>query len=116
MIAALLCPAWAMPVIANSERFEQVSEQQEPPTQPDEAQPDEAQPDEEARWPTNGGPLGCFLGVCSGVLIGAFLGTTLLIPFRVVAIILTICLTVGFAVLGWKLGRRFFREYPASKR
>ncbi len=72
----------------------------------------------EPPWPTNGGPLGCLIGSMSGLLIGAFLGTTLLIPYRVTGIVLTVLLTFILAVLGWKIGRGVFREYapPTSRR
>jgi predicted lipid-binding transport protein (Tim44 family) len=76
---------------------------------------EETQQLEEPPWPTNGGPLGCLLGAIAGVLIGGFLGTTLLIPYRFVGITLTILLMIGLAILGWQIGRKIFREYKPPK-
>jgi predicted lipid-binding transport protein (Tim44 family) len=66
-------------------------------------------------WPTNGGPLGCLIGTMTGLLLGAFLGTTLLIPYRFLGIVLTVVFTLGLAVAGWKIGRSIFREYTPPK-
>lgn len=70
---------------------------------------------EEQDWPTNGGPLGCLLGALAGFLLGGFLGTTLLIFDRPIALVLTVLLTIGLAVAGWKIGRSIFREYKPPK-
>lgn len=72
-------------------------------------------PPAETPWPTNGGPLGCLLGLFSGLLLGAFLGTTLFAFDRLIGIPLTIVLAVALAVVGWKIGRRVFREYKPPK-
>jgi len=80
-----------------------------------EQQPEENQKPEEPPWPTNGGPLGCLLGAIAGVLLGGFLGTTILIFYRPVGITLTILLAVGLAILGWQIGRSIFREYKPPK-
>jgi fatty-acid desaturase len=71
---------------------------------------------EDADERTYGGTLGCLIGSLAGVLIGGFLGTTLLIPWRFVGICLTVGLTFGLAVLGWKIGQRVFREYQPPER
>lgn len=79
---------------------------------PPEPEPASAPPQpEEPPWPTNGGPLGCLLGAIAGVLLGGFLGTTLLIFQRPIAIVLTVVLMIGLAVAGWQIGRRVFKEY-----
>jgi predicted lipid-binding transport protein (Tim44 family) len=70
---------------------------------------------EEPPWPTNGGPLGCLLGSMSGFLLGGFLGTTLLIFDRPIALALTVALTLGLAIAGWQIGRKIFREYKPPK-
>lgn len=70
---------------------------------------------EDIPWPTNGGPLGCLLGAISGVLIGGFLGTTLLTFYRFVGIPLTVLLTISLAIIGWQIGRKVFREYKPPK-
>lgn len=72
-------------------------------------------PPAETPWPTNGGPLGCLIGSVSGLLLGAFFGTTLLAFDRLIGIPLTIVLTILLAVAGWKIGRRIFREYKPPK-
>lgn len=84
--------------------------------EPEEQQPPEGQQQpEEPPWPTNGGPLGCLLGAIAGVLLGGFLGTTLLIFYRPVGITLTVLLTIGLAIAGWQIGRKIFREYKPPK-
>jgi uncharacterized membrane protein AbrB (regulator of aidB expression) len=83
---------------------------------PENEQETPPQASEEIAWPTNGGPLGCLLGLISGVLIGTFLGTTIFIPYRLMSIILTVCLGIGLAVIGWQIGRRIFREYKPPRR
>lgn len=89
-----------------------VSSNQEPEAQ---QEPEKQQQPEETPWPTNGGPLGCLLGAIAGVLLGGFLGTTLLIFYRPVGITLTVVLTVGLAIAGWQIGYRVFREYKPPK-
>ena len=84
--------------------------------EPEGHQPPEGQrPPDEQDWPTNGGPLGCLLGALAGFLAGGFLGTTLLIFDRPIALALTVVLTIGLAIAGWKIGRSIFREYKAPK-
>ena len=83
--------------------------------EPEQQQPEEQPLPEEPAWPTNGGPLGCLLGAIAGVLLGGFLGTTLLIFYRPVGITLTVLLTIGLAIAGWQIGRRIFREYKPPK-
>lgn len=83
----------------------------------------------EARGEVNGGPLGC----CLGVTVGLFLSLTLAIlsrfyPDPLVALfqhnyglmgliirilmgLLAVVLAFFCGRLGWKLGKRFFREY-----
>ncbi|WP_052887516.1 hypothetical protein [Thermogemmatispora carboxidivorans] len=79
-------------------------------------------------WETNGGPLGCCLGVTVGLLLslslpvaarligspltdllnGALLRATMALVALVAAII------CGY--FGWKIGRRLYREYELSPR
>jgi hypothetical protein len=74
-------------------------------------------------WPTHGGYLGCLISLIASCLIGGFLGSTLfaaLSYWRIVPGIVSILLTiavyaavfVGLGRLGWRLGKRFYREYP----
>jgi hypothetical protein len=85
----------------------------------------------EAQGETNGGPLGC----CLGVTIGLLLSLTIAILSRLYAVplvqvfhgnlsisvrIVMAIFAIGGAVLcgyiGWKIGRRAYREYELSPR
>lgn len=92
-------------------------------------QPSESALPPEAQGEVNGGPLGCCLGVTVGLLLslsliilsyvfanplrGLFQGNDSL--FGLLVRILMGILAVGLAILcgivGWRLGKRFFREY-----
>jgi len=102
---------------------------EEKPSQPAETLPPEAQGE------VNGGPLGCCLGVTIGLLLslsliilsyvfadplrGLFQGNDTLLGLlvRILMGLLAFALAIFFGVLGWRLGKRFFREYepPAVK-
>jgi hypothetical protein len=87
----------------------------------------------EARGEANGGPLGCCLGMIIGLLLGGVLLSLSLTALnyssathnyglagwlvRILIGILAFVLAVVFARIGWKLGKRFFREYetPVAK-
>ncbi len=85
----------------------------------------------EARGETNGGPLGCCFGVSMGLLTSAGI-VSLSIPLLshitaglngflaflviVVAIIFVIIATLALGYVGWKIGRRVFREYEPDPR
>lgn len=88
----------------------------------------EAQLPPEARGDVNGGPLGCCFGISMGLLVSAGIAS-LSIPvishffsdrgwLALTAQILVIVLAVAFffllGYLGWKIGRRVFREYEPS--
>jgi hypothetical protein len=90
----------------------------------------------EAQGETNGGPLGCCLGTMIGLLLslslavlsrayatslgGVLLGNFWLLGLlvRILMGILAFALAIFFGYLGWRLGRRFYREYnpPPMKR
>lgn len=94
--------------------------------------PEETLPPE-ARGEANGGPLGCCLGMMIGLLFGGVLLSLSLTALnyssathnyglvgwlvRILIGLLAFVLAVVFAVIGWKLGKRFFREYepPVAK-
>jgi hypothetical protein len=96
---------------------------EEKPSQPEETLPPEAQGE------VNGGPLGCCLGVTIGLLLslsliilsyvfadplrGLFQGNDTLLGLlvRMLMGLLAFTLAIFFGVLGWRLGKRFFREY-----
>ena len=85
----------------------------------------------EARGETNGGPLGCCLGVTMGLLLSlaiAILGRLYADPLaqvfhenlsmivRLVTTIAAIGGAIVFGYLGWKIGKRVYREYELSPR
>jgi hypothetical protein len=113
------------------------------PDQPDQA--DEEQPEietispenelpPEAQGEANGGPLGCCLGTMVGLLLSLSLavlsrlyadplGQLFQSNFGLLGLIVRILMGVmaaAFAIIcgvvGWKLGKRFFREYEPSER
>jgi len=85
----------------------------------------------EAQGETNGGPLGC----CLGVTVGLLLSLTIAVMSRLYAdplaqmfhgnlsisvrIVMTIFAIVGAVIcgyIGWKIGKRMYREYELSPR
>lgn len=102
-----------MPSSADAEQKELVAPLPPPP---------ESMLPPEAQGEANGGPLGCCLGIVVGLLLtfaimlttsvllssGSYLGpATLPVPLLGAAI-------CGF--LGWKIGKRFYREYEPDPR
>lgn len=85
----------------------------------------------EAQGEANGGPLGCCLGGMIGLLLGGTLlslsltfishtqGSDGLLGWlaRILLSILAFALVLFFVIIGWRLGKRIFREYdpPAVK-
>ena len=82
----------------------------------------------EAQGETNGGPLGCCLGITVGIFISVLLGVIGLGPFVASALVFLIhtdaitntrIATAFFALIGailgayagWKIGKRLYREY-----
>jgi len=82
----------------------------------------------EAQGEVNGGPLGCCLGVAVGLVISlsvAVIGRIyanvllpvfhspllILILLRIVMVICGIAGAIIFGYLGWKIGKRLYREY-----
>ena len=85
----------------------------------------------EARGETNGGPLGCCLGVTVGLLLSLTIAIlsrlyadplaqvfqgNLSISVRIVMSIFAIGGAVLFGFIGWKIGRRAYREFELSPR
>lgn len=85
----------------------------------------------EAQGEANGGPLGCCLGGMIGLLLSGVL-LSLSLTFishiqggdgllgwlaRILLSILAFALLLFFVIIGWRLGKRIFREYdpPAVK-
>ena len=107
-------------------------EEPEQPLPTEEEQPlpvsPEAQLPPEARGETNGGPLGCCLGMTIGLLFSIFIGVIgfghnlayvlgFVLPFnaltdiRLATGLIALIGTVLFAYFGWKIGKRIYREY-----
>jgi hypothetical protein len=99
--------------------------------QPSPAASPEAQLPPEAQGEVNGGPLGCCLGVTIGLLLSLSVAVlsrfyadplaqifhgSLSITVRIVMSILAIAGAVLFGYLGWKIGKRLYREYELSPR
>ncbi len=97
----------------------------------EERDPDKMQLPPEAQGETNGGPLGCCLGLTGGLLLSlavAILSRLYADPLaqmfhanlsmivRLVMAILAIGGAIVFGYLGWKIGKRVYREYELSPR
>src|SRR5690348_144537 len=85
----------------------------------------------EAQGEVNGGPLGCCLGVTIGLVLSLTVAIlsrlyadplaqifhgNLSITVRIVMSILAIAGAVLFGFIGWKIGKRLYREYELSPR
>ena len=85
----------------------------------------------EAQGETNGGPLGCCLGVTVGLLLSLAVAIlsrlyadplaqvfhgNLSITVRIVMFIFAIAGAALFGYLGWKIGKHLYREYELSPR
>lgn len=101
---------------------EQSSPEEQPPS------PAAAKPPPEAQGELHGGPLGCCLGVTVGLLLSTLLGVlgfghnlafllSFVLPLNALTLvrIATGCISVAGAIIagvvGWKVGKRFYREY-----
>jgi hypothetical protein len=97
----------------------------------DESNSDKMQLVPEAQGETNGGPLGCCLGVTVGLLLSLTVAIlsrlyadplaqvfhgNLSISVRIVMFIFAIGGAVLFGYIGWKIGRHVYREYDLSPR
>ena len=91
----------------------------------------EAQLPPEAQGETNGGPLGCCLGVTVGLLLSLTVAilsrfyadplaqvfhSSLSITVRIVMSMVAIAGAALFGYVGWKIGKRLYREYELSPR
>jgi hypothetical protein len=85
----------------------------------------------EAQGETNGGPLGCCLGIIVGIMLGLFFGligfgyaaanvivflihVDMATNFRIATAFFALVGAVPGAYLGWKIGKRLYREYELS--
>src|SRR2546421_2426372 len=132
-----------MPETANLEPFEQTPEDSPAFTQIPSEQPSEDSPaftpiptsqeqlPPEARGEVNGGPLGCCFGIVFGLILSlsiaiasrlyadplaSFLHSGLSISVRIVMALVACAAAIIFGYLGWKIGRRVYREYELSPR
>ncbi len=104
---------------------EQSSPEEQPPSPADAAT---AKLPPEAQGEIHGGPLGCCLGVTIGLLLSTLLGVlgfghnlafllSFVLPLNAFTLIriATGCISVAGAIIvgvvGWKVGKRFYREY-----
>ena len=81
-------------------------------------------------WPTHGGPLGCLVSIVFGCLVASFFSSPLLQRVQLIrfgkaapagwyiftAIMLILVITIFFGIIGWKIGKRIYREYAPSAR
>lgn len=82
------------------------------PTDQQESEKPKSDPDDYP-WPeTSGGPLGCLLGFLMGFALGAFIFADLYIHVNLFAILAAFIPAIILGWIGWKLGKRFYREYP----
>ena len=85
----------------------------------------------EAQGEVNGGPLGCCLGVTIGLVLSLSVAIlsrlyadplaqifhgNLSITVRIVMSLVAIAGAVLFGFIGWKIGKRLYREYELSPR
>lgn len=85
----------------------------------------------EAQGEVNGGPLGCCLGVTIGLVLSLTVAVlsrlyadplaqifhgNLSITVRIVMSLVAIAGAVLFGFIGWKIGKRLYREYELSPR
>jgi len=121
-----------MPMHQPEEDDNHTEEPQEPAQSPGPAEtPPLPQLPAEARGETNGGPLGCCLGVVVGLLLSLSIAILsrvyatplfdvlhgwLSITVRIVMIFVAILAAIVFGYLGWRIGKRAYREYELSPR
>ena len=113
----------------NLEEFSQETSPGSAESEPEELElPARQEPSPEAMLPpeaqgeTNGGPLGCCLGLVVGLLLtlAVILTTSVLLAnggylgFATLPVALLGAAICGF--LGWKIGKRFYREYEPDPR
>ena len=116
-----------LPVHVNTGQEAQLGEQETG----EERDSDKTQLPPEAQGETNGGPLGCCLGVTVGLLLSLVIAVlsrlyadplaqvfheNLSMIVRLVMTIFAIGGAIVFGYLGWKIGKRVYREYELSPR
>ncbi|HEX9067879.1 MAG TPA: hypothetical protein VF807_03845 [Ktedonobacterales bacterium] len=74
-------------------------------------------------WPTNGGYLGCLMGLILACVVAGFLGANFFsfiyiaanqstLVFVLINVVVFALVAAGLGRLGWLLGKRFYRYYP----
>jgi hypothetical protein len=121
-------PPDSFPDEQGSQEPEQVTGQEHPDERPTVETPEEEPSTSETALPpeaqgeTNGGPLGCCLGTVSGLFLTVLLTTG--IPLLIyqhalpgnIAFPLALVGALICGVLGWRIGKRVYREYELSPR
>jgi hypothetical protein len=83
--------------------------------------------DDLGEWPTHGGPLGCLVSLTFGCLLAAFFASPLIQSayrpsqgyggaFTAVALVIMVVGLIIFGIIGWRLGKRLYREYDPPTR
>ena len=125
-----------MPFMPRPEREDDQSEQEynqeedQPAGEesPSAASAPQAQLPPEARGDVNGGPLGCCFGVSMGLLLSAGIASLsipvishffsdrgwLALTTQILVVVLAVAGFILLGYIGWKIGRRIFREYEPS--
>jgi hypothetical protein len=121
-------PPDSFPDERDSQEPEQATGQEHPDERPTVETPEEEPSTSEAALPpeaqgeTNGGPLGCCLGTVTGLFLTVLLTTG--IPLLIyqhalpggIAFPLALVGALLCGVLGWRIGKRVYREYELSPR
>ena len=108
----------------NGREEEQPVEEESPQTE----KPPALQLPLEAQGDVNGGPLGCCFGISMGLLLSTGIASLsipvishffadrgwLALTTQILVIVLAIAFFFLLGYLGWKIGRRVFREYEPS--
>ncbi len=117
-------PAAALPEdvpVAEAETASEGSEELDISPTPTLPSPEELLPPE-AQGEANGGPLGCCLGIVVGLLLTALLTTGLslalanggTLSFATIPVLFIGTVLGGY--LGWRIGKRVYKEYELSPR
>lgn len=97
-----------------------------PTNEPGDAPADPEMSSFNGEWPTHGGYLGCLMGLFLGCLLAGFVGSPLVqylqkhggsagvtAAFIAGAVVIMLAGFYASGRIGWAVGKRIFREYPA---
>lgn len=112
-----------------AQSIDSTTPQEEEPARTEAEDPSASSLPPEAQGEVNGGPLGCCLGLMVGLLLSLSLAVLsrlfanplgllfqgnyglLGLLVRILMGLLAFALAIFFGIVGWRLGKRFFREY-----